>query len=72
MIEHKTVLIIAHKLRSVVDCDKIVVLDEGELVEEGTHKALMTEEGLYHRLYKLQSESLAWKINAQGMEKTYE
>lgn len=72
LIEHKTVLIIAHKLRSVVDCDKIVVLDEGELVEEGTHKALMTEEGLYHRLYKLQSESLAWKINAQGMEKTYE
>ena len=72
LIENKTVLIIAHKLRSVVDCDKIVVLNEGGLAEEGTHETLMAENGLYHRLYTLQNESLAWKVNARGMENTYE
>ena len=65
LIKNKTVLIIAHKLRSVVDCDKIVVLDEGELVEEGTHKELMAQKGLYNKLYNLQCESLAWKINTK-------
>lgn len=72
LIENKTVLIIAHKLRSVVDCDKIVVLNEGGLAEEGTHETLMAEKGLYHRLYTLQNESLAWKVNARGMENIYE
>lgn len=72
LIENKTVLIIAHKLRSVVDCDKIVVLNEGGLAEEGTHETLMAEKGLYHRLYTLQNESLAWKVNARGVENTYE
>ena len=72
LIENKTVLIIAHKLRSVVDCDKIVVLNEGGLAEEGTHETLMAEKGLYHRLYTLQNESLAWKVNAREMENTYE
>ena len=72
LIENKTVLIIAHKLRSVVDCDKIVVLNEGGLAEEGTHEKLMAENGLYHRMYTLQNESLAWKVNARGMENIYE
>ena len=72
LIENKTVLIIAHKLRSVVDCDKIVVLNEGGLAEKGTHETLMAEKGLYHRLYTLQNESLAWKVNARGVENTYE
>lgn len=72
LIENKTVLIIAHKLRSVVDCDKIVVLNEGGLAEEGTHETLMAEKGLYHRLYTRQNESLAWKVNARGVENTYE
>lgn len=72
LIENKTVLIIAHKLRSVVDCDKIVVLNEGGLAEEGTHETLMAENGLYHRMYTLQNESLAWKVNARGMENIYE
>lgn len=62
LIENKTVLIIAHKLRSIVDCDKIVVLEEGHLVETGTHSELMGKEGLYHRLYSLQNESLEWAV----------
>lgn len=64
LIRNKTVLIIAHKLRSIADCDKIVVLEEGSVVEEGTHQQLLDRNGLYYKLYHLQCESLAWKINA--------
>lgn len=62
LIENKTVLIIAHKLRSIVACDKIVVLNDGKVTGSGTHEELMQGGGLYHRLYSLQNESLAWKI----------
>lgn len=62
LIENKTVLIIAHKLRSIVTCDKIVVLKEGKLTESGTHTQLMQQKGLYHRLYSLQNESMTWAV----------
>ncbi len=62
LIQNKTVLIIAHKLRSIVECDKIVVLQEGRLVETGTHDKLMEQLGLYHKLYSLQNESLEWTV----------
>lgn len=65
LIENKTVLIIAHKLRSIVECDKIVVLKEGHLVEEGTHDELMKLSGLYHRLYSLQNENIDWTVKTQ-------
>lgn len=65
LIKDKTVLIIAHKLRSIVECDKIVVLKEGHLVEEGTHNELLRQAGLYHRLYSLQNESMDWTVKAQ-------
>ena len=64
LIKNKTVLIIAHKLRTVSGCDKIVVLDNGTVSEEGTHEQLMEKNGLYHRLYTLQNESLVWKVRA--------
>ena len=68
LIEDKTVLIIAHKLRSIVECDKIVVLKEGHLVEEGTHNELMKQSGLYHRLYSLQNESMDWGCQSTGIK----
>ena len=64
LIQNKTVLIIAHKLRTVAGCDKIVVLDSGSVAEEGTHETLMEQKGLYYKLYTLQSESLVWKVRA--------
>ena len=64
LIQNKTVLIIAHKLRTVAGCDKIVVLDSGSVAEECTHETLMEQKGLYHKLYTLQSESLVWKVRA--------
>lgn len=66
LIQDKTVLIIAHKLRSIVACDKIVVLKEGRLAEMGTHEELMEQKGLYHRLYSLQTESLAWTVGEES------
>ncbi|MGO1766172.1 MAG: ABC transporter ATP-binding protein/permease, partial [Advenella sp.] len=48
----RTTLILAHRLASVINADRILVLEHGRIVESGTHKALMQEEGLYYRLMR--------------------
>jgi len=53
----RTVLMIAHRLRSIVNCDRIIVLDEGKIVGNGTHKELMENCATYRKLYTLQCES---------------
>lgn len=60
LITGKTVLVIAHKLNAITNADKIVVLDEGKVVEEGTHAQLMERAGLYARLFEIQSTSQQW------------
>ncbi len=62
LIQDKTVLIIAHRLRSVASCDKIVCLDGGRVAEVGTHQTLMAHKGLYHKLYTLQNKSMEWQL----------
>ena len=62
LIAGKTVLVIAHRLRTVAGADKIIVLDKGELVEEGTHESLLERKGLYEKLYRIQRESLGWSV----------
>lgn len=62
LIEGKTVIMIAHRLRTVADADQILVLEDGKLVERGTHKELMKKKGLYQRLYHIQQESLGWGV----------
>lgn len=62
LVEGKTVIMIAHRLRTVVDADQILVLDEGKLVEQGTHEELMREKGLYQKLFHIQQESLGWAV----------
>jgi len=52
----KTVLMIAHRLRSIVGCDRIIVLDGGRVVGNGTHEELMKNCPVYENLYRLQSE----------------
>ena len=62
LVEGKTVIMIAHRLRTVVDADQILVLDNGRLVEHGTHDELMKKNGLYHKLFHIQQESLGWTV----------
>ncbi len=54
---NKTTLIIAHRLSTVVNADKILVLDHGKLVEQGTHESLLNEKGLYFQLWEKQIHS---------------
>jgi ATP-binding cassette subfamily B protein len=55
--KHKTTIIIAHRLSTVMNADKIVVFDEGKIVESGTHTELMNLNGIYAMLWKLQTEN---------------
>ncbi|GFO82434.1 MAG: hypothetical protein A49_20610 [Methyloceanibacter sp.] len=52
--ENRTTLVIAHRLSTVVNADRILVFDQGRLVEEGTHRELVARSGLYARLASLQ------------------
>lgn len=65
LVRGKTVLIIAHRMRTVEAADNIVVLADGTVVENGTHEKLMKENGLYHRLVDLQTVSANWKLRVQ-------
>ena len=56
----KTVIVIAHRLRTIANADKIVVLDDGKIVEEGTHDDLVSSNGLYRHLWDLQLRSSSW------------
>jgi len=54
LMEGRTTLVIAHRLATVRSADRILVIDQGRIVEEGTHAALLAQEGLYARLARLQ------------------
>jgi hypothetical protein len=56
-------LMIAHRLETVLEADRILVLDNGRLIEEGTHKTLVAKDGLYAPLAKLQFETGAEALN---------
>lgn len=62
LIQDKTVLVIAHRMRTVAGADKIVVLADGTVVEEGRPSDLMQKNGIYARMVKLQTESQNWAI----------
>jgi ABC transporter fused permease/ATP-binding protein len=56
LMEGRTSFVIAHRLSTIVSADKILVIDQGEVVEEGTHEELMNREGIYRNLSKIQME----------------
>jgi ATP-binding cassette subfamily B protein len=58
LMRHRTTLVIAHRLATVLSCDRIMVLDHGRIVEQGTHASLVAAGGLYARLARLQFEGV--------------
>ena len=62
LIKNKTVIVVAHKLRSVMGANKIVVLNKGKVEEVGKHEELIKNNGLYKDLWNYQEKSKEWKI----------
>lgn len=60
LIENKTVIIIAHRMRTVAATDKIVVLSDGTVAEQGDSDTLMRKNGIYARMVKMQMQSQNW------------
>src|SRR6202023_3411125 len=58
LMRHRTTLVIAHRLATVLSCDRIMVMDQGRIVEQGTHQTLVARGGLYARLAKLQFQGV--------------
>src|SRR5690349_6746276 len=56
LMRHRTTLVIAHRLATVLSCDRILVMEQGRIVEQGTHASLVAANGLYARLARLQFE----------------
>jgi ATP-binding cassette, subfamily B, bacterial len=56
LMRHRTTLVIAHRLATVLSCDRILVMEHGRIVEQGTHASLVAANGLYARLARLQFE----------------
>ena len=55
LMQNRTTFIIAHRVQSVMNADLILVLDQGRIVQRGTHEGLMTQEGIYRRIYEMQA-----------------
>ncbi|MDR2090342.1 MAG: ABC transporter ATP-binding protein/permease [Clostridiales bacterium] len=62
----RTVIIVAHRLKTVADADKILVMDGGRIAEEGNHRELMSKNGLYAKMVNIRRESEGWRISGKA------
>jgi ATP-binding cassette subfamily B protein len=63
----KTVIMIAHRLSTVRNVDKIYVVDSGRIVEQGNHDSLVEENGLYSRMWDEFNQSIQWKVKSEAI-----
>ena len=64
LVQDKTVIVIAHRLSTVVGADLTLVLVNGQVVEQGTHQELLTQQGRYAAMWAVQQQSQGWRITA--------
>ena len=62
LIHGRTVIAIAHRLKTIQNADRIIVLDNGQIQEEGTHDKLIRKKGLYAHLWNIQENSSGWRL----------
>lgn len=62
--KEKTILMIAHRLKTVRNADQIFVVDKGRIAQRGTHEELMKQEGIYRRFVDSRKEAISWKLNS--------
>lgn len=76
LVKGRTVVMIAHKLKTVAGADQILVLDQGKIVERGTHTELLQKDSLYAHLWNVQQETSGWQIHRKadsaGLEVAYQ
>lgn len=76
LVKGRTVVMIAHKLKTVAGADQILVLDQGKIVERGTHTELLQKDSLYAHLWNVQQETSGWQIHRKadsaGVEVAYQ
>ena len=60
--KNKTIIMIAHRLQTVRHADQILVMDEGKIVQKGTHEELMKEQGIYRKFIDQRNLAVSWKL----------
>src|SRR5512142_2032020 len=70
LVQGRTTIAIAHRLSTLRQADRLVVMDRGQIVEVGNHEQLMAKEGAYHRLYQAQARNVDTDLDDRAEEKT--
>ena len=60
--KEKTIIMIAHRLKTVRSADRIFVIDGGRIAQQGTHDSLMREDGIYRRFVESRREAASWRL----------
>ena len=69
--QNKTIIMIAHRLKTVRHANQILVLDNGHIVQQGTHEELAGEPGLYYDFLNARKEAVGWKVSRESIEAIY-